>query len=58
MEYTDIREKLIHYYELDLGNCHMSNEQWIEELAECMTNKDYSKKFLKEYTEYINEINQ
>tara|TARA_R110000824_G_scaffold53382_2_gene147854 strand:+ start:1108 stop:1284 length:177 start_codon:yes stop_codon:yes gene_type:complete len=56
MEYTDIREKLIHYYELDLNNCLMSNEQWIEELIECMTNKDYLKIFLKEYKEYINEL--
>ena len=52
MEYTDVREKLIHYYELDRGNCYMSNEQWVEELAECMTSKDYLKKFLKEYKEY------
>ena len=45
-EYKEVKEKLIRYYEVDLGNCKMTNKMWIEELAKCMIDSDdYVKNF-------------
>lgn len=52
-EYKELKEKLIRYYEIDLGNCKMTNKMWVEELAKCMIDSDdYVKDFnlnLKQY---------
>ena len=58
MNTKELQEKLSHYYELDLGNCHMTHEDWIQELANALTNPtDYLKGFEKEYKEYLEMIN-
>ena len=40
----EIKEALILYYEIDSGNCLMTNIDWIEELSKALTDKDYLKK--------------
>jgi hypothetical protein len=52
-----IKEKLIHYYEIDLDNCNMSQEDWVDELAKAMSDPNYLDKFNKEYKQYLNTIN-
>ncbi len=56
-EKDSIVEMLKHYYETDLDNCVMTHEQWIDEVAEALTNPNYLKEFKKKYNEYKSEIN-
>lgn len=53
----EAKEKLRHFYELDLGNCTMTNESWLEELAKaCTTHRhSYYNNFLIEYSQYLKE---
>ena len=53
----ELKEKLIHYYEIDLDNCNMSQMDWIDELAKAMTDTNYLEKFNKQYKEYLDTIN-
>lgn len=48
----DLKQRLTHYYEIDLGNCEMSHEQWIEELAKSMFYVNYKNNFIKEHEAY------
>lgn len=48
----ELKEKLIQYYEVDLNNCEMSNEMWIDELTKCMLCDGYKESFLEQYEEY------
>lgn len=48
-------EQLKHYYETDLDNCIMSHEQWINVLAQAMTNPKYPEIFALEYEQYLKE---
>jgi hypothetical protein len=58
MNMEEIREKLAHYYELDLNNCLMSHEDWIDELAKALSNPTaYKEEFDKEYEEYKEMLN-
>ena len=58
MTAKELQEKLSHYYELDLSNCLMTNEDWIQELANALANPtEYLKGFQKEYEEYLEMIN-
>ena len=50
---SDLEERLIHMYEVDIDNCLMTNKDWIKELALAMTDPEYKSKFQAEYTEYI-----
>jgi len=53
-----LQEKLSHYYELDLDNCLMTHEDWIQELANALVNPtEYLKSFEEEYKEYLEMIN-
>jgi hypothetical protein len=56
-EKDSIVEMLKHYYETDLDNCTMSHEQWIDKVADALTNPDFLKDFKKEYEEYKQELN-
>lgn len=52
-----LEEKLSHYYELDLDNCLMTHEDWIQELANALVNpSEYLKSFEEEYEEYLDMI--
>ena len=48
----ELKEKLIQYYEVDLNNCEMSHEMWIDELTKCMLCEGYKESFLEQYEEY------
>tara|TARA_R110000803_G_scaffold133748_2_gene200913 strand:+ start:7018 stop:7266 length:249 start_codon:yes stop_codon:yes gene_type:complete len=53
---VELIEQLKHYYETDLDNCVMTHEQWIDVLAQAMTNPMYSNKiFAIEYSQYLKE---
>ena len=53
----ELKEIFTHYFEVDLDNCTMTTQDWIDELAQALSDKDYLKKFLREYAEYLDEIN-
>jgi HD superfamily phosphohydrolase len=50
-------EMFKHYYEIDLNNCVMSHERWIEELVKAMKHENYLDEFLEAYDEYLSAIN-
>ena len=54
------REELIqmfnHFYELDLDNCAMDHEAWIEQLVLALTDPNYLADFIKEYDQYLLDI--
>tara|TARA_R110000868_G_scaffold74337_11_gene214997 strand:+ start:1160 stop:1357 length:198 start_codon:yes stop_codon:yes gene_type:complete len=52
-----IVEIMKHYYEVDLDNCTMSHESWIEEVAKALTDPEYLKKLKEEYSDYLESIN-
>jgi hypothetical protein len=56
-EKDEIIEMFKHYYETDLDNCVMTHEEWIDEVAEALTNPNYLKEFKKKYNDYKQEIN-
>jgi len=52
-----MREKLRHYYEVDIDNCIMTNEDWIDEILMALKDpEEYTKNFKEEYKNYLNEI--
>ena len=52
MRIKELKDKLMYYYEVDLNNCEMSHEMWVEELAKCMLCEGYKESFLEQYEEY------
>ncbi len=55
--HNDIEEMLTYMYEVDRGNCLMTNEDWIKELELAMTDPKYKEKFLAEHQEYVKAMN-
>ena len=53
----ELIERLRHYYEIDLGNCNMSNEDWIVELAKAMYYDNYKENFIEQHEEYKKVLN-
>jgi len=56
MNYISLKERLIHYYEVDIDNCNMTQEAWVEELAKAILDPNYLDKFNNEYEDYLNTI--
>lgn len=52
------KEQFIQFYEIDINNCVMTNEQWVNELVDALSDKDYLKKFSTEFKKYKEFINQ
>ena len=52
---AEIVEMLKHYYEIDLDNCTMTHEQWIDEVANALTDENYLNELKKEYEIYLEE---
>ena len=48
-DYEEWVDVLTNYYELDINNCMMSNEAWIEQLALCLT---FPESFIRDVIEY------
>ena len=57
MEKENIIADLIRYYEVDIDNCLMTHKDWIEEIANALTDKEYLNKLKKEVKEYEDERN-
>ncbi|GAF99705.1 unnamed protein product, partial [marine sediment metagenome] len=55
---NELIEMLKHHYEVDIHNCAMTHEEWIKELAKAMLDKGYKDKFLAEYKDYKEFLNQ
>ncbi len=53
LELSDLEERLIHLYEVDRGNCLMTNKDWIRELSLAMIDPDYKTKLIFKHQEYI-----
>jgi len=53
MNKKEIIDMLIHLYEVDINNCVMTHEMWIEAIAEALTNPEYLSTVRKEYQEYV-----
>ncbi len=55
---NNLKEKFEHYYEIDLDNCYMTNDDWIQELAKALSDPiTYIEDFNKEYSQYLEMIN-
>jgi len=52
MKKENIIADLIHYYEVDINNCLMTHEGWIEQIANALMDKKYLSKLKKEVKEY------
>ena len=52
MEYKIIKEGLTQYFEVDIDNCKMDNESWINEIVLLITTKDYKNELLNEVKLY------
>tara|TARA_R110001632_G_scaffold26526_1_gene71675 strand:+ start:949 stop:1143 length:195 start_codon:yes stop_codon:yes gene_type:complete len=48
---------LIYYYEVDIDNCLMTHKDWIKEIANALTDKEYLSKLKEEVKEYKDERN-
>tara|TARA_B110000977_G_C10911703_1_gene429536 strand:+ start:511 stop:900 length:390 start_codon:yes stop_codon:yes gene_type:complete len=57
--YSDLTDEVIqlmtHMFELDIDNCTMTHSQWIAEVAEALTDKNYLSDLVKEYREYLSD---
>ena len=49
---------LAYYYELDVENCQMTHMDWIEEVADALTDPEYLSKLTKELKEYKEQREQ
>ena len=58
MDKKQLTFDLIRYYEIDINNCIMSNEQWIKQIVEALTDKEYINKFNTELNLYNESRNQ
>jgi hypothetical protein len=52
IEYADIQEDLIQFYEIDIDNCRMSNLDWIREMALLICTNHYKYQVLSEIEQY------
>ena len=56
--FDDLKQRLVHYYEVDLGNCEMSQDMWIEELAKSMYYINYKENFIEQHEAYKKMCNE
>jgi hypothetical protein len=52
MTQTEIKEMIVHLYEIDLDNCILKPIDFANEIAEALTNKHYLKELIHEYKQY------
>ena len=55
MNKQEIIDNLTYYYEVDLDNCLMTHKDWIEQVANALTDRDYLCDFRKEFNQYKEE---
>jgi|TARA_R110000764_G_scaffold82273_1_gene162482 hypothetical protein len=51
----EVIELMTHMFELDIDNCTLTHSQWVAEIAEALTNKNYLSDLVKEYKIYLEE---
>jgi len=56
MEKHEIFNMIERYYDVDLDNCTMSHEAWINEIVKALTDYRYIDKFKLLYEEYNKEM--
>ena len=51
-DFTQVRDDLQYFYEIDLDNCKMSNVDWIREIALLIVTQNYKAEILQEVEDY------
>jgi hypothetical protein len=51
-DFTQVRDDLQYYYEIDLDNCKMTNVDWIREIALLIVTQNYKAEILQEIEDY------
>ena len=51
-DFTQVRDDLQYYYEIDLDNCKMTNVDWIREIALLIVTQNYKVEILQEIEDY------
>ena len=55
MTKDEIKEAMNHFHEIDIDNCTMTHRDWINVVAEALTNPNHLKDFVQEYKVYLEE---
>ena len=50
--FTQVRDDLQYFYEIDLDNCKMTNVDWIREIALLIVTQNYKVEILQEIEDY------
>ena len=51
-DFTQVRDDLQYFYEIDLDNCKMTNVDWIREIALLIVTQNYKAEILQEIEDY------
>ena len=51
-DFTQVRDDLQYFYEIDLDNCKMTNVDWIREIALLIVTQNYKVEILQEVEDY------
>ena len=51
-DFTQVRDDLQYFYEIDLDNCKMTNVDWIREIALLIVTQNYKVEILQEIEDY------
>ena len=52
IDFYDLKEQLIQFYEIDIDNCNMTNIDWVTLITELMITNDYKYTILSELKQY------
>ncbi len=52
INFADLKEQLIQFYEIDIDNCNMTNIDWVTEIAKLISTNDYKYTVLSELETY------
>ncbi len=52
IDFYDLKEQLIQFYEIDIDNCNMTNIDWVTLITKLMITNDYKYTILSELKQY------
>ena len=52
INFADLKEQLIQFYEIDIDNCNMTNIDWVTLITKLMITNDYKYTILSELKQY------
>ena len=52
IDFYDLKEQLIQFYEIDIDNCNMTNIDWVTLITKLMITNDYKYTVLSELKQY------